>query len=73
MQDNFYECALKYAIIFFSNILRKTICTIGLKKYLYGIEERNLNNFLSNGCEDIKSPFFLNRISRVFLNVYSMD
>lgn len=45
----------------------------GLRKYLYDIEERNLNNFLSNGCEDIKSPFFLNRISRVFLNVYSMD
>lgn len=57
MQDNFYDCALRYAMVFCSNIsLRKTMCTIGSKV---------LNNLLS-GCEEIESPLFLDRINRIF-------
>lgn len=62
MQDNFYGCALRYAnsLLFKYYFEKNAYCTIGLKKYLY--EERNLNNFLFSGCQDIKSLLFLNII-----------
>lgn len=64
MQDNFYGCALRYAnsLLFKYYFEKNAYYTIGLKKYLYGIEECNLNNFLFSGCQDIKSLLFLNII-----------